>query len=122
MFYANEFETFTSDLSSLTHGRQMFEECMNLKHFNSGLYSLINGYGMFNYCKLDVDSFIIIADTINNLVEKGLAVKSADGLSWNYDTGDENWNVTTSIRFTHTPSGNSINTSYTIQKTVIHSQ
>lgn len=121
MFYANEFETFTSDLSSLTDGSTMFEDCQNLKHFNSGLYSLISGYGMFNYCNLDVDSFIIIADTINNLVEKGLAVKSADGLSWNYDTGDENWNVISSINFAISQSGNSFNISYNIQKKALHS-
>lgn len=44
------FTTFTSDLSSLTNGIQMFISCFALTSFTSDLSSLTNGGGMFINC------------------------------------------------------------------------
>ena len=45
----------------------MFDGCSNLTSFTSDLSSLTNGYFMFNDCKLDTDSLIHIAETINDV-------------------------------------------------------
>ena len=58
---------FTSDLSSLTRGNCMFNGCNNLTTFTSDLSSLTNGYYMFKGCKLDTDSLMHIAETINDV-------------------------------------------------------
>jgi hypothetical protein len=92
MFYRaghdSGFESFASDLSSLTSAYEMFFGCVNLTSFNSNLSSLTNGEGMFefcyklmtftsdlskltkgkfmfNQCKLDASSVKNIIDTIN---------------------------------------------------------
>jgi hypothetical protein len=44
--------TFTSDLSSLTNGKQMFMGCHNLTNFDADLSSLENGDGMFYACPI----------------------------------------------------------------------
>ncbi|MBO5827268.1 MAG: hypothetical protein J6R59_02255 [Paludibacteraceae bacterium] len=59
--------TFISDLSSLTNGDYMFYNCSKLTTFISDLSSLNSGYCMFLYCKLDTDSLIHIAETINTV-------------------------------------------------------
>jgi hypothetical protein len=68
MFYhCDELTTFTSDLSSLTNGYNMFGWCGNLTSFTSNLSSLTNGYNMFSNCKLDTDSLTHIAETIKDV-------------------------------------------------------
>ena len=68
MFYnCPSFTTFTSDLSSLTNGYNMFGYCRNLTSFTSNLSSLTNGYLMFRNCKLDTDSLIYIAESIKDV-------------------------------------------------------
>ena len=44
---------FSSDLSSLRDGANMFMYCSNLESFSSDLSSLTNGYGMFGYTNLE---------------------------------------------------------------------
>lgn len=63
--------SFSSDLSSLTNGYWMFGGCENLTSFSSDLSSLTNGDGMFTMCKLDTESVMHIADTINTPSSKG---------------------------------------------------
>ena len=46
----NTLTTFTSDLSSLTNGSQMFYSCKSLTTFSSNLKSLTNGFAMFYAC------------------------------------------------------------------------
>ena len=80
MFYGSNLESFSSDLSNLTSGYQMFDGCSNLSSFNctnlsnltdcaymfydctnltsffADLSNVINAYRMFNGCKLDAQS------------------------------------------------------------------
>lgn len=56
--------SFESDLSSLTNGNSMFKECVNLKHFNAPLPSLVDGFDMFTKCKLDAESAMYIAESL----------------------------------------------------------
>ena len=68
MFYnCPNLTVFTSDLSSLTYGFQMFQYCPTFTTFASDLSSLTNGYLMFDNCKLNTDSLIHIAETINDV-------------------------------------------------------
>ena len=62
--------TITSDLSSLINGSDMFHNCSKLTTFTSDLSSLTNGYQMFSGCKLDTESLIHIAETINTVTNK----------------------------------------------------
>ena len=62
-------KTFTSDLSSLTTGSSMFKGCSNLTSFTSDLSSLTYGNSMFKGCKLDTESIIHIANSINTVTE-----------------------------------------------------
>ena len=65
MFYdCAKLTSFTSDLSSLTNGRNMFYDCAKLTSFTSDLSSLTNGRNMFTGCKLDADSLECIAETL----------------------------------------------------------
>ena len=48
--FSSNIKTFSSDLSSLTNGRYMFDGCTNLTSFNGDLSSLTNGYEMFRDC------------------------------------------------------------------------
>ena len=59
---------FTSDLSSLTSGQYMFDGCSKLTTFTSDLSSLMDGRDMFYDCKLNTESLMFIADTINDSV------------------------------------------------------
>jgi hypothetical protein len=49
--YCTNLKTFTSDLSSLIDGTDMFNTCTNLITFNADLPKLRNGYGMFGNCE-----------------------------------------------------------------------
>ena len=59
--------SFTSDLSSLTNGDEMFQYCEALASFSSDLSSLTNGDNMFSGCKLDTESLVHIAESINTV-------------------------------------------------------
>ena len=65
--YCTNLTTFTTDLSSLTRGENMFGSCYNLTTFNSNLSSLTAGSYMFHNCKLDTNSVKNIAETINTV-------------------------------------------------------
>ena len=67
MFAYSKLSSFSSDLSSLTEGDEMFKRCTNLTSFDSDLSSLEDGYDMFSGCKLDTASVQNIADTINTV-------------------------------------------------------
>ena len=72
MFYnCHKLTSFSSDLSSLTNGSNMFYGCDNLTTFSSDLSNLTNGDSMFSYCKLNTASVQNIADTINTPSNKG---------------------------------------------------
>ena len=116
MFQESGLQSFDSDLSSLKDGGAMFMECTNLTTFEIDLSSLINGVRMFwqtpieNFTSilpslltgidmfghpeavLTRESLEYIADSINDLAEKGLATKTQEGY-WSYslDWDDENW-------------------------------
>lgn len=119
MFEANSnLTTFKSDLSSLVNGYIMFSGCENLTTFEEDLNSLKDGSGMFYYTPIenftsslpsllsgiamfggsDValtrESLEYIADSINDLAEKGLATKTQDNY-WLYseEYQDENWRI-----------------------------
>ena len=59
--------TFSSDLSSLENGVWMFVRCTNLTTFTGDLSSLTDGDNMFGNCKLNTESLMFIADTINTV-------------------------------------------------------
>ena len=50
LFGLSELTTFLSDLSNLTDGPFMFDNCYNLTHFSSDLSNLLGGYWMFCGC------------------------------------------------------------------------
>ena len=87
----NNMTTFANDLSSLENGWGMFQVCTNLTTFVSDLSSLKSGSAMFHSCKLDVQSFIHIAETINNLQEKGLATRENENEPWTYSDSSLAW-------------------------------
>jgi hypothetical protein len=60
--------TFNSDLSSLTDGEYMFCWCSKLTSFSSNLSSLTDGNRMFHVCSLDAPSIKNIGLTINKNV------------------------------------------------------
>ena len=91
MFYeCRNLKQFTSDLSSLSMGAYMFVDCPKLQ-FVSDLSSLKSGLQMFNLCKLDIDSLTHIAETINNLVENGMAYRDDETSPWKYNIANEKW-------------------------------
>ena len=65
--YCTNLTSFEGDLSSLQTGDYMFEECKNLSSFRGSLASLTSASSMFTNCKLDTESIIHIADTINTV-------------------------------------------------------
>ncbi len=68
MFWGcSKLESFTSDLSSLTNGEGMFKGCSKLESFTSDLSSLTRGVNMFRGCKLNTESVIHIANSINTV-------------------------------------------------------
>ena len=87
----NNLELFTSDLSNLKVGISMFRGCYDLRKLYTSLDNLIDGTSMVVGCPLDVNSFMYIADSINNLKEKGYV--QWDGSTW-VATGDE-WRTIT---------------------------
>jgi hypothetical protein len=95
----NNLEAFTSDLSNLKVGTMMFRSCYDLRKLYTRLDNLIDGTSMVVGCPLDVDSFMYIADSINNLKEKGYV--QWDGSTW-VSTGDEWCTVTYLNRDTET--------------------
>ena len=58
---------FVTDMCELKIGKAMFKNCTNLSSFTSSLPSLYNGNEMFLGCKLDLDSLMYIAYSINNV-------------------------------------------------------
>lgn len=62
MFMSAALQSFKGALPKLKNGKQMFQGCSNLRSFNpfgDGEVKegeLTNGYRMFNYCILDIDS------------------------------------------------------------------
>jgi hypothetical protein len=62
---SSNLESFKSDLSTLTHGHAMFANCSSLEHFMGDLSSLKSAGDMFSGCKLDEESLMYIADSIN---------------------------------------------------------
>lgn len=62
-------KSFSADLSSLENGLLMFSRCGDLS-FRSPLPKLINGTGMFNGCKLDMESLRIIAESLPKTVTR----------------------------------------------------
>ena len=87
-------EQYVGDLSSIKDGRNMFYECGNLKRFRGRLDNLICATYMFTNTKLDVDSFMYIADSINDLAGKGLVYLDERNGRWfpvNDDTEDQNY-------------------------------
>ena len=68
--YCSKLESFTADLSSLTYGYAMFFYCSELTSFSSDLSSLTDGSDMFNRCKLNPQSVMNIAISINDLASK----------------------------------------------------
>ena len=112
-------EVFTSDLSNLKVGTMMFRGCYALRKLYTSLDNLIDGTSMVVGCPLDVDSFMYIADSINDLKEKGYV--QWDGSTW-VATGDE-WRTITYLNrdtetdeyYMHTqfdPTAGSIDLSY----------
>jgi hypothetical protein len=71
-------------------GAYMFVDCPKLR-FASDLGSLKSGLDMFKQCKLDIDSLTHIAETINNLVENGMAYRDNDTSPWKYNIANEKW-------------------------------
>lgn len=87
-------EQYVGDLSSLKDGTGMFGTCTNLKRFRGRLDNLICAIAMFTDAKLDVDSFMYIADSINDLAGKGLVYLDERNGRWfpvNDDTEDQNY-------------------------------
>jgi hypothetical protein len=71
MFYdCTALTSFSSDLSSLTDGTEMFNVCPNLENFDANLSSLTNGEGMFGMCCLNKKSVLKIAKTIRYWAEQ----------------------------------------------------
>ena len=68
--YCSKLESFTADLSSLTYGYAMFYYCSELTSFSSDLSSLTDGSDMFKRCKLNPQSVMNIAISINDLASK----------------------------------------------------
>ena len=66
MFKHGAISTFNSDLTSLTNGRYMFYGSA-LASFSSDLSSLMDGDYMFYNCKLDTESLVHIAESINTV-------------------------------------------------------
>ena len=65
--WCNKLTTFTFDLSSLENGAFMFRICTKLTTFTSDLSSLINGYEMFVRTKLTPQSVMYIVDSIKDI-------------------------------------------------------
>lgn len=59
--------SFTSDLSCLVDGTDMFGGCVGLEHFDAALPSLKYGESMFVNCKLDSKSVMNIVETLPNV-------------------------------------------------------
>jgi hypothetical protein len=102
MFAGTQIESFESDLSSLVDGGVMFDTSCDCFSFRSYLPKLLSGYAMFVANDMDEESFIIIADGINDLVERGLAYREDGEKNWNYVEDDEKWSY-----FTYDGLGNS---------------
>jgi hypothetical protein len=85
MFFNSALTSFSSDLSSLTDGNHMFENCTKLTSFSSALPSLIDGGSMFTKCKLDALSVKNIIDTINTSSRELLTI----GMGCNNTTADK---------------------------------
>lgn len=68
MFYHSSLERFDGQLCSLTNGETMFavaaDATKRLTHFNAPLSSLQNGTRMFENARLDIDSLVVIAETL----------------------------------------------------------
>ena len=67
MFSSSNLTTFTSDLSSLINGYNMFSNCEKLTTFTSDLSSLTDGSNMFRSCKLTPQSVMYIVDSIKDI-------------------------------------------------------
>ena len=68
---------FESDLSSLTNGDSMFQECSNLTTFNADLSSLTDGDSMFNNCS----SLRTFTSDLSSLTNGILMFHSCDNLN-----------------------------------------
>ena len=97
MFRDTLIPSFAYDLPKLISGDGMFNGCTNLTSFIGALSSLISGYDMFKNCKLDTTSLMTIADTINNLVEAGYAIKNND--KWEYTNNSNDFSGMITISF-----------------------
>lgn len=73
-FWCNGLKSFVADLSSLTDGGGMFSGCRKLTTISSDLSSLTDGNSMFMNCKLDTPSVQNIADTINTVSNKTIHI------------------------------------------------
>ena len=97
MFEDTLIPSFTYDLPKLINGDEMFNGCTKLTSFIGALPSLISGNNMFKNCKLDTFSLMTIADSINNLVEAGYAIKN--GNKWEYNNNSSYFSGTITISF-----------------------
>lgn len=70
MFYNTSLASFSSDLSSLVDGENMFSNISSLTSFSGDLSSLINGFGMFFITKLTPQSVMYIVESIRNITEE----------------------------------------------------
>ena len=91
MFAETQLESFDSDLSSLVDGTGMFKTSTENFKFRSYLPSLLSGWQMFDVNDMDEESFMVIADGINDLVEKGLAYHEEGEKKWSFIEDDDKW-------------------------------
>ena len=70
-------ESFSSDLSSLTGGENMFFYCANLTTFNANLSSLMSSYEMFRFCS-KLNSF---TSDLSNLTDGRYMFTNCDSLT-----------------------------------------
>lgn len=63
----HELISFEGDTPAMTNSYGMFTNCYKLESFKGRLDSLVQGHGMFDNCKLNIESVQCVADTINNL-------------------------------------------------------
>ena len=92
MFAGCPIESVICDMSELRDAAMMFRNVNNtLKKLYVRFDNLISGHQMIStYNPLDVDSFMYIADSINDLVGKGYATWNEESGYWDYS--DNGWN------------------------------